>query len=130
MAELRLGEFNSQNLANTAWSFAIVDYLPVPWILDQISVLDAMEAQGTKSQGMYYRMSMHGLTAAACLEQGFMLLLRAEANGLLSHFHEALVMAVGGVERGRIQCEEPFLKWCRRWKWVSQTSCCLQRLRA
>ena len=73
---------------------------PAPALLNPISVLDAIEAQGTRPQVMDYSMSMQGLAKTSQLEAGFALLARAEANGLLSHFHEALMMAVRGVERG------------------------------
>ena len=73
---------------NTAWAFTTAGE-PASALLDPISILDVMEAQGTKFQGIYYQMSMYGLTATGCLEGGFLLSMRAEANGLLSHFHDA-----------------------------------------
>ena len=45
MAERRLDQFNAQSLANTAWAFATVG-AAAPSLLDSLSVLDVMEAQG------------------------------------------------------------------------------------
>ena len=78
-----LDQFNSQQLANTAWAFATVG-APAPALLDPISVLDVMEAQGCKPQLMDYAMSMQGLCTMGQIEAGFSLLERAEAKGLLS----------------------------------------------
>ena len=55
-----------------------------------------MEAQGAKPQEIYYQMSMDGLTATGCLEEGFMLLMQAEAKELLfrsrgAELHVAMV---------------------------------------
>ena len=42
MAERRLDQFNAQELANTAWAFAIGGE-PPPALLDPILVLDTLE---------------------------------------------------------------------------------------
>jgi len=73
MAERRLEQFNAQGLANTAWAFATVG-APAPVLLDPISVLDVMEAQGCKPQLVCYAMSMQGLATTGQIEAGFSLL--------------------------------------------------------
>ena len=57
MAERRQDQFNAQGLANTAWAFATVG-AAAPALLDPLSVLDVMEAQGYELQLMDYAMSM------------------------------------------------------------------------
>merc|ERR1712167_232133 len=71
--------FNAQELANMAWAFAMVGE-PAPALLDPISMLDAVEALGTKLQVVDYRMSMQGLSVASQIETGFALLARAEGS--------------------------------------------------
>ena len=46
-AQWCIGEFNVQNLANTAWAFA-TSKEPAPDLLHPLLVLDAMAACGTK----------------------------------------------------------------------------------
>ena len=51
VAGWRLGHFNEQNLANTAWAFATAGE-PTPALLDPILVLDMLEVKDTKPQVM------------------------------------------------------------------------------
>lgn len=83
-AELRVGDFNTQGLVNTAWAFAMAGE-PAPASLDQISVLDVMGAQGAQPKLLDCQMIMEGLAATGQIEAGFVLLTWAEASGLLSH---------------------------------------------
>ena len=70
-----------------AWAFATAGE-PVPAVLAPICVLDAIEMQGAKPQVMCYQMSMQGLAATGQIMAGFVLLERAEASRLLSHFDD------------------------------------------
>eukprot|EP00747_Dinoflagellata_sp_TGD_P128750 gnl/TRDRNA2_/TRDRNA2_174592_c9_seq16.p1 gnl/TRDRNA2_/TRDRNA2_174592_c9~~gnl/TRDRNA2_/TRDRNA2_174592_c9_seq16.p1 ORF type:complete len:272 (+),score=53.05 gnl/TRDRNA2_/TRDRNA2_174592_c9_seq16:200-1015(+) len=84
-AELRLGEFEAQGLANMSWAFATVGQ-PVPVVLNPISVLDTIEAQHTQPEGMYYNMLMQCVAITGQVAEGFTLLERAQANGLQTKF--------------------------------------------
>lgn len=88
--EHRLGEFNTQNLANTAWAFAIAGE-QAPGLLDPISVLDAIESQsgwGATPWEVQYQMLIHSLARTGQIKAGFALLARLESNGLLSDADE------------------------------------------
>ena len=79
-----MGDFNAQDLANTAWAFATAGEL-TPALLGPIVVLDTMEVQGAKPQVMCYQMSMQGLAATGQIEASFVLLAREKVSGSLLH---------------------------------------------
>merc|ERR1739848_857185 len=83
-AKRRMAVFNAQDVANTAWAFAMAGE-PAPALLNPVSVLDLIEVQGSKPQLMYHDMSMQGLATSSQIQAGFALLERAETCGLLSH---------------------------------------------
>ena len=57
---------------------------PAPALLDPILVLDEIEALAAKPQPSDYQMSMQGLATTGQIEAAFVLITRAETNGLLS----------------------------------------------
>ena len=79
-----MADFDAQELANTAWAFAMTGE-PAPALLNPVSVLDLMEVQGSKPQLMHYHMSMQGLATSSQIRAGFALLEKAETCGWLSH---------------------------------------------
>ena len=62
--------FNDQELTNTAWAFATVGQ-PSPAALDPISVLDVLEAQGSKPKALQYQMLMQCIAMTGQIEAGF-----------------------------------------------------------
>lgn len=82
-AERWTGELNTQDLTNMAWAFATVGQ-PLTTLLDQISVLDGMEALGSKSQVVSYQMLVQCVSSTGQIVAGLALLTEAEGNRLLS----------------------------------------------
>ena len=62
VAQQLMGEFKVQELANTVWAFATAGE-QASGLLEPISVMDAIESQGTKPQLLYYHMVLEYLAS-------------------------------------------------------------------